>query len=424
MNMCILTNDVNLNKLKFSEDYINGIVENKNKFIGIPLVVNREKLENGLYKSLTHEFNKKSGELKTDQIGSFVDFWSETDGDGTLQLMGSVRIQKRYPNVCNAIIDLYENEMLEFSCEIVAYGYVDINEDTGVRTVDYSFEEQVNVLLGSCIVSNGAEVKSKASLLVAEALNIDLKGGEGMDSGETVVFNKNIEIRYHGNFELSSLKFSDVSNMIYNILNPINPKSNYRDYNYYISDLYLDYVIVEDWDDYVSLYKIFYKIENELVILDDKSKWIKGYKGFIPDGVDVDSLTLSVETIQLSQNEETVKMNKELEDLKLLNEELVKQVGELKPFKEKVELSEKTAKTALLKEKFTKLLSEDVMKSEQVVNAIELLDEQVLNAIAVAELSKGKSDKVEKKEPSDVVVVASRQDQDLIPSNILQKYGM
>jgi len=105
LTMCVLTNGVNLNNLQFTDDYINGIVENKDKYIGIPLVVNRLKLENGLYNNLTHEFNKKTGELNTDCVGSFVDFWSETDSDGALQLMGNVRVFKRYPNVCNAFIN-------------------------------------------------------------------------------------------------------------------------------------------------------------------------------------------------------------------------------------------------------------------------------------------------------------------------------
>lgn len=461
--MCILTNDINLNNLRFTDDYINGIVTNKDKFIGIPLVVNRSKLESGLYKSLSHEFNKKTGELKTDTIGSFVDFWSEIDGDGTLQLMGSVRIHKRYPNVCNAIIELYENELLEFSCEIVAFGYEDIDSETEVRSVAYSFEDQVNVLLGSCIVTYGAEPKSKANLLVAEAIENDLKGGESVDKPETIVFNKSVEINYHGQFELSSLKFSDVSNMVYNLLNPINPKSNYRDYNYYISDMYLDYVIVEDWESYTDLYKIFYKIENDLVVLDEKSKWIKGYKGFIPEGVDIDSLIASNSIMTTELNNKTTEisevkkeaqsqMEEKVKELELkvqeltdattkLNELVVSQkedivtlqtketelnsvIDTLMPFKDAVELAENQAKKDALTEKFTKLLSEDSMKSEQVVNAIESLNEQELNSIVVAEISKEKATKVETKSPTDVIVVASRQDADLIPATILQKYGM
>lgn len=457
LSMCILTDQPNLNNLKFNENYIKGVVANKDRFIGIPLVVNRTKLENGFFASLDHQLDKHTSLLKTDTIGTFVDFREETDTDGALKLMGDVRIFKRYPTVCESIIDLYESGDLEFSCEAMVYGYESIDEETGIRSVDYEFEGKVNSLFGSCIVSEPAEVKSKPTLLVAQALEKDL-GEEIKMTNNTEVFNKNIEIAYHGRLELSSLKFSDVSNQIYNILNPINPRSNYRSYNYYIQEMYVDHVIVEDEDDYKVLFKINYKIENDVVILDDKENWIEGYKGFIPKGVNVEELVSSIEKQTLEaeaaktelnekHKEEQIKMEDEVKELNSKIEELEKQVKELnsalvgkqeevqnleesqkelnskikelEPYKSKVETAEKDRQINELQTRYQKVLSEEVMKSDEVVQAINELNSSKLDSIVVAQiLNKTATDDNQTDET--VIVTASKQ-QDLIPQSAKER---
>lgn len=457
LSMCILTDQPNLNNLKFNENYIKGVVANKDRFIGIPLVVNRTKLENGFFASLDHELDKHTSLLKTDTIGTFIDFREETDTDGALKLMGDVRIFKRYPTVCESIIDLYESGDLEFSCEAMVYGYESIDEETGIRSVDYEFEGKVNSLFGSCIVSEPAEVKSKPTLLVAQALEKDL-GEEIKMTNNTEVFNKNIEIAYHGRLELSSLKFSDVSNQIYNILNPVNPRSNYRSYNYYIQEMYVDHVIVEDEDDYKVLFKINYKIENDVVILDDKENWIEGYKGFIPKGVNVEELvstiekqTLEAEVAKTELNEkhkeEQIKMEDEVKELNSKIEELEKQVKELnsalvgkqeevqnleesqkelnskikelEPYKSKVETAEKDRQINELQTRYQKVLSEEVMKSDEVVQAINELNSSKLDSIVVAQiLNKTANDDNQTDET--VIVTASKQ-QDLIPQSAKER---
>lgn len=459
LSMCILTDQPNLNNLKFNESYIKGVVANKDRFIGIPLVVNRTKLENGFFASLNHELDKHTSLLKTDTIGTFVDFREETDADGALKLMGDVRILKRYPTVCESIIALYESGDLEFSCEAMVYGYESIDDDTGIRTVGYEFEGKVNSLFGSCIVSEPAEVKSKPTLLVAQALEKDL--GEEIKMTRTDIgFNKDIEIAYHGKLELSSLKFSDVSNQIYNILNPINPRSNYRSYNYYIQEMYTDHVIVEDEDDYKVLFKINYKIENDIVILDDKENWIEGYKGFIPKGVNVDELiearekeeseatTIATE-LNAKHKEATEKMEEEVKELNSKIEELDKQVKELnsalvgkqeeiqsleeskkelnsiieelEPYKSKVETAEKERQINELQSKYQKVLTEESMQSEEVVQAINELNSSKLDAIVVAQiLSKSSKDEAEDQKEETVIVTASKQ-QDLIPQSAKER---
>jgi hypothetical protein len=463
LTMCILTNQANLNKLQFTDDYINGVVENKDKFIGIPLQVNRTKLENGFYKTLDHELDKKTKLLKTDSIGSFVDFWSDIDEeDGSLLLMGLVRIHKRYPHVCDAVVELYESGDLEFSCEMLAYGYASTDDETGVRSVNYEFEGQVNSLFGSAIVTHAAEKKSKATLLVAEALEQDLKetleGGETVPEAKVEVFNKGEDIKYYGEFELSSMKFSDVSNSIYNLINPINPQTNYRSYNYYVLDMYLDYAIVESWDDYTTLWRIPYTIDGDIVSVSPQAEWIKGKKGFIPDGVDIDALIESQKNATIEINNKIEELNNTHKEEHKLNEEQIlemqskmtaleakvtelngmvvsqqetivqheasvaelnAQVETLTPFKVQVEVAEMQTKQSTMTDKFSKILSEDMMKSEDVTSAIAELNEVRMNEIVVAEIAKEKAETVVASKTNvkaDVIVAASNQE-DLIPQD-------
>lgn len=412
LKMCILTNQANLNNALFTDDFIDGVITNKEKYIGIPLVANRTKLENGLFNVLSHEFDQKSGELKTDSIGSFVDFWDETDTDGSRLLMGTVRVLKRFPNVCNAIIELYDQGELEFSCEVLVFGYSDVTDS--IRSISYVFEDQTNELFASCVVTNPAEPKSTATMLVAEALIKDLEGGVKLS--KTEIFNKGIEIKFHGSFESASLKYSDVADQIYNILNPIDPKTGYREYEYWVSDLYTDYVIVEDWNSYETLYKISYQIINDTVVLDTEDMWIKGTKGFIPDSIDSTSEN-ELSSIVVAQKEEKVKMDEDMLKLQETNAELIKTNEALLVYKEKFEASEKQVKKDVLVEKFSKILSEESLKSEVVVKAFEELDEATLNSVVVSEVTKEIASKTTTDKKDVKVIVSARMQDDLVPQS-------
>lgn len=456
LNMVILSNDVNYNDAQFLDDFIDGVIDNKDFYTGVPLVVNREKLENAEYEDLTHELN--NGVLETDQIGSFIDFWKD-EVDGANCLLGSIRVFKRYTNTCNAIIELYENGDLETSVEVLVNSYSEIT-DEGVRKIHYN--EGKNCLIGSCIVSDPAEVRAKATLLVAEAHKLDMeeqKGDVNMPKKETEVFNKGHEITYHGKLETASLKFSEVSNQVYNLLNPIDAKNGGRDYNFWIRDLYTDYVIAEDWDNYDDLWKIPYSISNDVVTLAAKEDWQKGHLGFIPEGVELASKESEIADLQEQLNkakeeletmseenkgkvEEKVTEVSELQSkIDELNELLVSEkeskgkleeqitelnskVEELSPFKENFEKAEKEKKVAELSDKYSKLLSEETMKSERVQNAIQELNSVELNSVVVEEIAKQKTEvEVASKDSEDVVITASKQE-DLINKNILQKYGL
>lgn len=452
MDICILSNDVNYNNAKFTDDFIEGVIENKNTYIGIPFLASRSKLESGAYDSLTHEFDGKT--LNTDSIGSFVDFWSEMI-DGALCLMGRIKIFKRFENTCNAIIELYNEGLLETSCEVLVASYESVED--GVRVIHYNNGE--NLLIGSAIVTNGAEKRAKATLLIAEAYEKDLvEGGEKMgDKKQAETFNKGIKIKHHGSFESFAIKLGEIENQIYNLLNPIDPKTNNRRYNYYILDLYNEYVIVEDWNDYTTLYKISYKIENDVVVLDSQDNWVSGYRGFIPDGITIDDLlaekeklTAELSSLENKHKEELEEMEKELqkrieelqEELKKLENtnkslsdkveelngvivsqkeqldekekveaELNEQISELTKFKEQVELAKKEALKQELSEKYSKLLSKEVFESDEAKAAIEACDTSKLNELVVSEIAKKTSTK---KDEVEVITFASR-DEDLTP---------
>jgi len=116
LNMIVCTSATNLNKAKFTEDFI----ENYGSTLkDQPLTVDREELEAGNYDSLTHLFDPMSNELKTDPIGVIVETWSEKDADGISVLYATAKIWKRFPQTCMAIMELHSSENLRFSCEVL-----------------------------------------------------------------------------------------------------------------------------------------------------------------------------------------------------------------------------------------------------------------------------------------------------------------
>lgn len=447
LNICILSNDVNYNKAQFTDDFIDGVIANKEAYIGIPFVVNRSKLESGDYDNLNHELI--NGELKTDQIGSFVDFWKE-EIDGANCLMGSIRVFKRFPNTCNAIMELYQNGELETSCEVLVREYLEITND-GVRKIHYNNGK--NCLIGSAIVSDPAEPRAKATLLIAEAHKKDLNelnGGEKMDKKE--LFNKGHKIKYH--IEKSELSLDDIRDQIYNLLNPVDQETEERKYKYWIREMFQTYVIVEDWNDSEKLYKVNYTVEDGKVSIASKSEWIQIEITYQPVNVNLNSSVSEKEKEINELNNQLSKLKGELEIMSEKNKDLTKeyevniaelqtkvdelnalvvseqeaktaleeqikelnaQIEELKPYKENFEKAEKEKQMAELSAKYSKLLSEDVFKSERVQKAIEELNVTELNSVVVEEIAKQKVETASKK--SDEVVIVASKEEDLLPKN-------
>ena len=249
---------------------------------------------------------------------------------------------------------------------------------------------------------------------------------------------------------------------LFNLLNPVDTENGGRHYNFWIRELYTDSVILEDDNDWQKLYKAKYTVDNDTVTLANQEDWIQGTYGFIPQGVNVSELmeqndekikelnqelsTLKEEKITMAEDnqkkieeleakieelkEEIKKLEGEGEEKDTENAELQKtivsqkeemvkaeemaaelnsKIEELAPYKEQVEKAEKEAEVAALTEKFSKLLDEETLKTEEVAEAIQNLDEAKLNSIVVAEVAK-KATETASKQDSQVVVTASKQD--------------
>ena len=252
LKMIVCTSDVNLNKARFTEDFITNY---GSTLKDQPLTVDREELEAGNYDSLTHLFDPYSNELKTDPIGVIVETWSEKDDDGIFVLYATAKIWKRFPETCMAIMELHSSENLRFSCEVLV-------EDE-IKNNDGTYDITKGAFIGHTIVSFPAEVRAKSQLLVAEALNSDIKK-EASNLSDEVKVEEVVETEeeiVEEKVEKSELSFEQITEMIWNKLNADDK------YKYWIMRVYEDYVIVQSNED-GKLYKLMYSIEESEIMLD------------------------------------------------------------------------------------------------------------------------------------------------------------
>lgn len=451
----------NGNGLDFKEEYVEKF---KDTLINKPVVAKYLPLSDDLGDhEPVFDTNGNIIRLETIAIGTIKDAWIEefdtTSNVKALYAKADLWNYK-YPEIITCVEKLFTSNNADSSVEVEIYSYGENPTQEYRFATDYTYIG--NCLLGSNVppADSDAGVLSVSQKEIANAVKIDLqnieKKGE-RELAEKEVFNKGYETNFHGSLETSSLKFSEVRSQVYNLLNPVDVKNGSRSYNYYIRDMYTDYVIVEDWHDEVTLYKILYSISNEQVILSPNEQWQKGTLGFIPEGVEIAQKEIEI-------NELYQKLNEAKEELSTMDEKKTKEVAELEnkiteletkitelnstivsqeevkstlegkitelnstvedlnKYKEQAEATEKEAKLTELNNKYSKLIPEDVFKTEEVQNAIKELNSEKLNEIVVSEVAKQKLE-IASVSDSDVIVVASKQD-DLIKQDILQKYGI
>jgi hypothetical protein len=463
LDVLLITSRVNLNKARFTPDFIHEIVENKDFYIGLPLVCEKEKLEKGKYKQLGHAL-KKDGTFKTEQIGSYVDYYEKEAEDGEWELFGTVRVFKRFKNVCEAIQELFEDKSLFFSVECYVGEYT--KKSDGTREIDVNKE---NKFFGDAIVSFPAEAKSTAQLLIAEALNNDLGGGE---------LNKTFE----DFFKDTKLHFENCELDIYQVQKKVYQKC--RDqlgdkmYDYYSTDFGVSFMILQDYvnGDY---YRVDYSVNSDDVTISEMYKVTKNYLP-VDSGLaagSTDNKTSNVEDSECNKNseinkeeenmtlaevqakletaelkikdlentvtekdtvisEKDTKINELSEQVNTLSETVVvkdNEIAELAKSKEeldKINLEkaevEKAEKKTALKDKYSKLLSEEVIALPEIAEAIENLDEAVLQAKVVeSALEKAEATKVQKDEKPETktMITASRVTDDInLGGDLLSKY--
>lgn len=162
LEMIITDTNPNLNCDLTTYDFI---VANYQTLIDMPIQVDRFRLENGLYSSLTHRAEKDG--LKTDSVGVIYDAYYTTDEDsGTTTLYAKAKIWKRYAATCNAIKELHDNGELKFSWEIVAE---EVEKVDGINNIVDGY------WVGHCIVSNPSYPIATSTMLVAELTELNLK---------------------------------------------------------------------------------------------------------------------------------------------------------------------------------------------------------------------------------------------------------
>lgn len=160
LEMIVTNTNPNLNGDVTTKEFI---INNYETLLNMPIQVDRFRLENGFYSSLTHR--AESDGLKTDSVGVIYEaYYTEDDEETTLY--AKAKIWKRYSATCDAIKELHENGQLKFSWEIVAEEYENIDDLNYIKD---------GYWIGHCIVSNPSYPIAKSTMLVAELKELNLE---------------------------------------------------------------------------------------------------------------------------------------------------------------------------------------------------------------------------------------------------------
>lgn len=161
----------NLNGARVTEKFIDEIVGNENRYVGLPLYADVKALISGNYRRLGHLYDASTGEFHSTQIGSFYQFEKEKLEEGCA-LVGYARIPKRNRKLSKAISELFADGALKFSFELSVGEYEELDDDTIL--IDAS---ENNYLEGTAIVTFPACEEAVALELVAQKAD-DTEGGE------------------------------------------------------------------------------------------------------------------------------------------------------------------------------------------------------------------------------------------------------
>ena len=182
------TPEANLNGARVTPAFVDEVVKNEKRYVGLPLYADVKALTSGKYNRLGHLYDVKTGEFHSTQIGSFYKFEKEKF-DAGYHLIGYARIPKRNKKLSNAIAELFAAGRLKFSFE-VAVGEYDENED-GTITIDAS---ENNYLEGTAIVTYPACEDAVALELVAQkADSIETVVADDQEGGEQDMLKDTIE---------------------------------------------------------------------------------------------------------------------------------------------------------------------------------------------------------------------------------------
>lgn len=163
--------EANLNGARVTEAFIDEIVGNETRYVGLPLYADKKALISGSYNRLGHLYDEKTGEFHSTQIGSFYKFEKQVNGE-SCALIGYARIPKRNKKLSKAISELFADGALKFSFELAVGEYEELDDNTIL--IDAS---ENNYLEGTAIVTYPACEDAVALELVAQKAD-EAKGGE------------------------------------------------------------------------------------------------------------------------------------------------------------------------------------------------------------------------------------------------------
>ena len=166
--------EANLNGARVTEAFIDEIVGNEARYVGLPLYADKKALISGNYTRLGHLYDTKTGEFHSTQIGSFYKFEKQTNGENCY-LVGYARIPKRNKKLSKAISELFADGALKFSFELSVGEYEELDDDTIL--IDAS---ENNYLEGTAIVTYPACEDAVALELVAQKADETRKGESEM----------------------------------------------------------------------------------------------------------------------------------------------------------------------------------------------------------------------------------------------------
>ena len=162
----------NLNGARVTEAFIDEIVGNEERYVGLPLYADKKALIGGNYTRLGHLYDEKTGEFHSTQIGSFYKFEKQTLNEGCA-LVGYARIPKRNRKLSKAISELFADGKLKFSFEVAVGEYEELDDSTIL--IDAS---ENNYLEGTAIVTYPACEEAVALELVAQHQADDARKGD------------------------------------------------------------------------------------------------------------------------------------------------------------------------------------------------------------------------------------------------------
>lgn len=167
------TPKANLNGVRVSSAFLNEIVGNEERYVGLPLYADIKALKSGKYDRLGHLYDERTGEFYSTQIGSFYQFEKE-DFDNGSYLVGYARIPKRDSKLSKAIAELFADGSLKFSFEISAGDCQELEDKTILIDVSEN-----NFLEGTAIVTFPACEDAVALEFVAQHEADDTRKGDG-----------------------------------------------------------------------------------------------------------------------------------------------------------------------------------------------------------------------------------------------------